>query len=167
VRADPGHTVARVPEIAERTLELAKEALAEQEREVGELRSRGATMLAAGGVVAGLLGKEAFTGSRPDGLWPWVFTGTALTAAAALIVCVLVLFSPRALSYCPAPAATFHWLRRRDALHQPDVDLHLADLLADLRSANAAQLPTLRVAVRTASLSLAASTLGLGAAAVA
>jgi hypothetical protein len=46
--------------IEERTYELGSGALADQERQVAEVRGRGATLLAAGTVIASLLVKPVF-----------------------------------------------------------------------------------------------------------
>ncbi len=45
----------------ERIYELGAEALGEQERQVAEVRGRGATLLAAGAVIASLLATPVFT----------------------------------------------------------------------------------------------------------
>lgn len=48
----------------ERIYVLGTETLAEQERQVAELRGRGATLLAAGAVIASLLAKAIFAGNH-------------------------------------------------------------------------------------------------------
>jgi hypothetical protein len=44
--------------------QLGSEALAEQERQVAEVRGRGSTLLAAGAVIASLLAKPVFQGGH-------------------------------------------------------------------------------------------------------
>jgi hypothetical protein len=56
-----------VASFEERICELGSEALAEQERQVAEVRGCGATLLAAGAVIASLLAKPVFDGDHPLG----------------------------------------------------------------------------------------------------
>ncbi len=51
----------------ERIYELGVAALSDQERQVAEVRGRGATLLAAGAVIASLLAKPVFHGDHPNG----------------------------------------------------------------------------------------------------
>ena len=51
-------------DLHERIYDLGTEALAEHEREVAELRGRGATLLAAGAVIASLLANAVFVGNH-------------------------------------------------------------------------------------------------------
>lgn len=71
-----------MPDIAERMFELAKDALAEQERQLSEMRTRSTAIVGLGGVIGGLLGKEVFTGDHPAGIAEWVAAGGGLLAAA-------------------------------------------------------------------------------------
>jgi hypothetical protein len=164
VRADPTPTVSRVPEIAERTLELAKEALAEQERRVADLRSRGATLLAAGGVVGSLLGKEVFVGARPDGFWPWILAGLGLAGGVGLVGCSLGLLMPGRLAFTVGADRAFTWWFERGVLTQPSVDLDLADFFTHKRAANASAVRMLHRCLGGASISLVLLTTGLASA---
>jgi hypothetical protein len=97
-------------DIAERMLELAKEALAEQERQVADIRTRAATVLAAAGVIGGLLGKEAFAGTHPNNGWDWLALGIGLAASAGVLVSILAVFSLRSLAFSMNAGATHRWL---------------------------------------------------------
>jgi hypothetical protein len=162
--APPAPTVSRVPEIAERTLELAKEALAEQERRVADLRSRGATLLAAGGVVGSLLGKEVFAGSRPDGFCCWLLAGIGLAGAVGLVGCGLGLLTPGRLAFSVEADRAFTWWFERGVLTQPSVDLDLADFFTHKRAANASTVRMLHRCLGGASISLVLLTTGLASA---
>jgi hypothetical protein len=74
-----------MPEIAERMFELARDALAEQERHVSEMRTRSTAVVGIGGVIGGLLGKEVFTGSHPADFVEWLAAGIGLLSAAVLL----------------------------------------------------------------------------------
>lgn len=125
-----------MPDIGERTLELAKDALAEQERHVADMRTRGAPVLAAGGLVAGLLGKEAFAGSHPDSALEWASVVVALAAAAGLVGCAVGLFTLRRLAFSMNARATYAWLFSTGITTQPLVDLELADRLVETHEEN-------------------------------
>jgi len=56
----------------ERIYELGSQALAEQERQVSEVRGRGSALLAAAAVIASLLARPVFSGAHPDGVLEWV-----------------------------------------------------------------------------------------------
>lgn len=56
-----------MPEIAERMFELAKDALAEQERQVSEIRTRSTAVVGIAGVLGGLLGQQVFADGHPSG----------------------------------------------------------------------------------------------------
>lgn len=62
------HPFVAVASFEERIYQLGLEALAKQERQVAEARSRGSTLLAAGAVIASLLAKGVFHGVHPDGV---------------------------------------------------------------------------------------------------
>jgi hypothetical protein len=75
----------------ERVYELGANALAEQERQVSELRGRGATLLAAAAVIASLLAKPVFHNGHPRGLEEVVPSGLGLLGAAGVLVFVVLL----------------------------------------------------------------------------
>ena len=134
-----------MPDIGERILEMAKDALAEQERQVGELRTRGAAVLAASGVIGGLLGKEVFVGARhPTGNAEWISVIIALAAAVTLLVSTVGLFFLRRLAFSVDAIATYRQLFAAGMTTQPLVDLELADLLARTRTENEQPLGSLR-----------------------
>jgi hypothetical protein len=63
-------------------------ALAEQERQVAEVRGRGATLLAAGAVIASLLAKPVFDGEHPHGFAEISATAIGLLGSAGILVFV-------------------------------------------------------------------------------
>jgi hypothetical protein len=130
--------------IEERMLELAKEALAEQERHVADMRTRGATVLAAGGVVGGLVGKEIFSGGHPDGGLEWLCAAIGVGAAVVLVASVIALFVLRRLAFSMDARATYAWLFNNGITAQPLVDLEIADRLAQTREENDDAAQTLR-----------------------
>ena len=121
----------------ERVYELRTQALAEQERQVSEVRSRGATLLAAGAVIASLLAKPAFGGDHPDGIAELVAAGVGVLAAGALLIFVVLLLIPRELGFSVNARATYEALWDQQILEQPLVDLALADAFDERRSENA------------------------------
>ncbi|MCW2982764.1 MAG: hypothetical protein JWR63_334 [Conexibacter sp.] len=154
-----------MPEIAERMLELAKEALAEQERQVADMRTRAATILGAGGVIGGLLGPQAFAGPHPTTGWDWLTLITGLVAAAALLVCALLVFTLRSLAFSMNATATYTWLYNNGLTVQPYVDLELADRLVTTRDVNNEAVTPMRWWFRGALGSLVVMTAALATAA--
>jgi hypothetical protein len=75
----------------ERIYQLGLEALAEQERQVAEVRSRGSTLLAAGAVIASLLAKPVFHGGHPDGALQTLAATIGLIGAGGLLLVVVLL----------------------------------------------------------------------------
>lgn len=121
----------------ERIYELGAEALAEQERQVAEIRSRGSALLAGGAVIASLLAKPTFQGPHPDGALEVAMTGLGLLGAAAVLVFVVLLLRPYELGFSVKPGATYRALWDQDILSQPMVDLALAEAYEERRSGNA------------------------------
>lgn len=121
----------------ERIYELGAEALGEQERQVAEVRGRGATLLAAGAVIASLLAKPVFQGGHPDGLAEVTSTGVGLLGSAGVLVFVVMLLRPYELGFSVKPGATYRALWDQEVLVQPMVDLALAVAFEERRNANA------------------------------
>lgn len=126
-----------VPDFAERIFDLATEARAEQERQVGELRSRGSTLLAAGAVVASLLAKGVFHGDHPRGAAEVATTIIGLLGAGALLASVVLLLRPYELGFSVRAGETYRELWNRDLLEQPMVDIALAEAFEERRRENA------------------------------
>jgi hypothetical protein len=79
-----------MPEPRERIYDLALRALDEQERQVGDLRSRLAPVVAAAGVAVTILTRPAFQGPHPTG---WIeITGTAVGLAGAGVVVLATVY---------------------------------------------------------------------------
>jgi hypothetical protein len=125
-----------MPEIAERMLELAKEALAEQERQVADMRTRSAALLASGGVIGGLIGKAVFSGGHPDGWLEWLCATVGVSAAVVLVASVIALFVLRRLAFSIEARAAYAWFFNHAITTQPLVDLEIADRLAQTREKN-------------------------------
>jgi hypothetical protein len=150
-------------EIEARMLELAKEALAEQERHVADMRNRGATLLAAGGVVAGLLGNELVDRGHPDGWMEWLCPVVGLGGAVVLVASVVGLFALRPLAFSMDARATYAQCFNAGITAQPLVDLEIADRLARARDENEDAVDQLRAALHRALAALVMLTTALGA----
>jgi hypothetical protein len=153
-------------EIAERMLELAKEALAEQERQVADMRTRGAAVLASGGVIGGLVGKEVFRGGHPDGWLEWLCATAGIGATVVLVASVIALVSLRRLAFSIDARAAYAWFFNNAITGQPLVDLEIADRLAHTRETNRQAVERLRRSLHRslAALVVMAAALASGAA---
>jgi len=120
----------------ERIYELGSQALAEQERQVSELRGRGSALLAAAAVIASLLARPVFSGGHPDGVLEWVAAASGLLGAAGVLVSVALLLRPYELGFSVNATATYRALFAQDIVEQPLVDLALADALHERREEN-------------------------------
>lgn len=116
--------------------ELAKDALAEQERQLSEMRTRSTAIIGLGGVVGGLLGKEVFTGNHPSGATGWVAAGVGLLAAVLLLVSVMRVFGLRRLGFSLDAEASYAWLYSHGVTTQPAVDLELVERFSRTREEN-------------------------------
>jgi len=154
-----------MPEFGERIYELGLEALAEQERQVAELRSRGSTLLAAGAVIASLLAKPVFTGRHPDGSLEVLATAAGLVGCAALLASVVLLLRPYELGFSVKPGATYRALWEQGILEQPMVDLALGEAFEERRDRNANVVGRLVHFLGLALTALVVETVGLASAA--
>jgi hypothetical protein len=125
-----------VVDFAERIFGLASEALAEQERQVSELRTRASTLLAAGAVVASLLAGSVFHHGHPRGFLEVATTGVGICGGGALLVFAVLLLRPKELGFSVKVGATYRALWEQNALEQPMRDMALADALEERREAN-------------------------------
>ena len=119
----------------ERVYQLGLEELAEQERQVAEMRGRAAALLAAGAVVPSLLARAVFHGHHPHGFDEVICTVLGVAGAGFLLVFALLLLWPRELGFSVNARATYQALWDQDILQQPLVDLALADAFHDRREA--------------------------------
>jgi hypothetical protein len=149
----------------ERIYQLGAEALAEQERQVSEIRTRGAALLAAGAVIASLLAKPVFQMGHPKRGVEVLATVSGLIGAAGLLVFVVLLLRPYALAFCVSAPATLRGLWDQGIHQQPMVDLALADAFEKRREANTRIVRRLVVLLRLALAALVLETAGLGVAA--
>jgi hypothetical protein len=133
-RAILGHVVAS---FEERIYALGSEALAEQERQVAEVRGRGATLLAAGAVIASLLANPIFDGPHPHGFWEIAATAVGLLGSAGVLVFVVLLLRPYELGFSVKAGATYRALWDQGIVEQPMVDIALAEAFEERRKENA------------------------------
>ena len=145
--------------------QLGVEALAEQERQVAEVRSRGSTLLAAGAVVASLLAPPAFAGSHPNGVTEGLPVVLGFVGAAVLLVSTVLLLRPYELGFSVNATATYRELFARSVLDQPMVDLALAEAFDERREENAEVVERLVNLLELALFSLAVEATGLAVAA--
>lgn len=110
-----------MPTAAERIYELARDGLAEQERQVSEVRGRGPALLAVGAVIASLLARPAFGGAHPDDWQETVCVITGLVGCAVLLLCSLSCFllRPYELGFSVNTDATYNALWQAHVLAQP------------------------------------------------
>jgi hypothetical protein len=120
----------------ERIYQLGSEALAEQERQVAEVRSRGSTLLAAGAVIASLLAKPVFHGGHPSGPAETFATVVGLIGAGGLLVFVVMLLRPYQLGFSVNAKTTYRVLWEKEILEQPMVDLALAEAFEEQKEEN-------------------------------
>lgn len=148
----------------ERIYQLGSEALAEQERQVVEVRSRGSTLLAAGAVIASLLAKPVFQGGHPTGA-ETIAVVFGLIGTAGLLVFVVLLLRPYELAFSINAPATYRALWKQEILEQPMVDLALADAFEEQRASNTKIVKRLVGFLAIALAALVLETAGLAAAA--
>jgi hypothetical protein len=149
----------------ERIYQLGLEALAEQERQVAEVRSRGSTLLAAGAVIASLLAKAVFHGGHPDGGVETFAAVVGVLGAGALLLFVVLLLRPYELGFTVNAPATYRELWEQGILEQPMVDLALADAFEEQRETNSRAVKRLSWFLAVALGALVLETAGLAAAA--
>jgi hypothetical protein len=154
-----------VTSFEERIYQLGLEALAEQERQVAEVRSRGSTLLAAGAVIASLLAKPVFHDGHPDGALKVLATVVGLLGAGGLLLVVVLLLRPYELGFSVNAPATYRALWDKGILEQPMVDLALADAFEEQREANSRAVRRLVWFLGVALGALVLETAGLAAAA--
>ena len=150
----------------ERIYELGTAALADQERQVGEVRGRGSTLLAAGVLIASLLAKPVFRDGHPTSVAEIAATAVGLLGAGGVLLFVVLLMRPYALGFSIKAGATYRALWGQDILEQPMVDLALAEAFEERRNQNAqtVRLLVLFLALALASLLLEAAGLATAAA---
>lgn len=149
----------------ERIYQLGSEALAEQEHQVAEVRSRGSTLLAAGAVIASLLANPVFHGGHPSSVAETLATVVGLLGAGSLLVFVVLLLRPYELAFSVNAPATYRALWEKEILEQPMVDLALADAFEEQREENTKAVRRLMWFLGLALAALVVETTGLAAAA--
>lgn len=154
-----------MPSFEERIYELGIAELAEQERQVAEIRGRAPALLAAGAVVPSLLAHAVFHGPHPHGFDEVLCTVLGIVGAAILLVAALRLLWPRELGFSVNTRATYQELWDQQILDQPLLDLTLADAFHDRRQANKAVVTELTALLALAVIALAVEAAGFGAAA--
>ena len=149
----------------ERVYQLGLEELAEQERQVAEVRGRAPALLAAGAVVPSLLARAVFHGHHPHGLGEVLCTGLGLLGAAVLLVATGMLLWPRELAFSVDARATYQALWDQQILEQPMLDLVLADTFHDRREDNMAVVTKMKAMLGLALMALVVEAAGFAAAA--
>lgn len=149
----------------ERIYELGTSALAEQERQVADVRSRASVLLAAGAVVPSLLAKSVFHGNHPSGIAEIAATVIGLVGAAGVLVFAVLLLRPYELGFSVKAGATYRELWSRNMLEQPMVDLALAEAFEERRDENAQAVKQLVLWLGLALVSVVVETAGLAVAA--
>lgn len=145
----------------ERIYSLGVDALAEQERQVAEVRGRASVLLAAGAVVPSLLAKSVFHGNHPHGLAQIVAAYTGVAGAAGVLIFAVLLLRPYELGFSMKAGETYRELWKQDVLEQPLIDLALADALDERREENAKTVKRLVLWLALALGSLVLETAGL------
>lgn len=154
-----------VASFEERIYQLGSEALSEQERQVAEVRGRGPTLLAGGGVIASLLAEPVFNGAHPDGFSEIAATAIGLLGSSAVLLFVVLLLRPDELGFSVKAGATYRALWDQDILEQPMLDIALAEAFEERREHNAKVVRRLVMFLALALLGLVLETAGLATAA--
>lgn len=154
-----------MPGFEERIYELGTNALAEQERQVGDLRSRASVLLAAGAVVPSLLARAVFHGKHPAGVAEIAATVIGLVGAVGVLLFAVMLLRPYELGFSVKAGVTYCELWDRNMLEQPMVDLALAEAFEERRRQNAKVVKRLVIWLALALGSIVLETAGLAAAA--
>src|SRR5450755_1469535 len=149
----------------ERIFQLGLDELAEQERQVAEIRGRVSALLAAGAVVPSLLARAVFHGHHPHGFDEVLCTVLGVGAGIVLLIASLLMLLPRELGFSVNAQAAYEALWEQQILEQPLVDLALADALHERREENKAVVDRLASYLTLAIVALAAEPAGFAAAA--
>jgi hypothetical protein len=149
----------------ERIFGLGSDALAEQERQVAEVRSRGSTLLAGGAVIASLLAKPVFHSGHPHGSLEVTVAVVGLIGAGCVLLFVALMLRPYELGFSVNAAATYRALWEQGIIEQPMVDLALADAFEQRREDNAEVVKRLVSFLGLALTALVLKTAGLATAA--
>lgn len=152
-------------DIHERAYEIAKDAVAQQERQVSEMRTRATALLAGGLVAAGLLADAVFHGGHPDGTGEWVATIAGFSGAGVLLIAVVVLASPWRIGFTASGSETYDELVELGVIEQPSVDVVLAKRLDERYARNQVPIDKLRAALWVALVALVIEIAGLAIAA--
>jgi hypothetical protein len=123
-----------VADFEERIYSLGVEALAEQERQVSEVRGRASAILAAGAVVPSLLAHAVFRDNHPHGPPEILAAYFGVAGAIGVLICTVNLLRPRELGFSIKAGQAYRELFKNDTLEQPGIDLALADAFDERRA---------------------------------
>jgi len=154
-----------VASFEERIYELGSGALADQERQVSEIRGRGSTLLAAAAVIASLLVKPVFHAGHPRGLADIAATAVGLLGSGGVLVFVVLLLRPYELGFSVKAGVTYRALWSRGILEQPMIDIALAEAFEESRDNNTQVVERMGLFLALALTALILETAGLAAAA--
>jgi hypothetical protein len=150
----------------ERLFQLGVDELAEQERQVADIRGRIPAVLAAGAVVPSLLANAVFHGQHPHGFDEVACTVLGVAGAVALLVGALSMLLPSyELGFSLKATDTYRELWTRRILEQPLIDLSLAEALHERRVENEAVVDRLKALLTLAVIGLIVEVVGFAAAA--
>jgi hypothetical protein len=149
----------------ERIYALGVDALAEQERQVSEVRGRASAILAAGAVVPSLLAHAVFRHNHPHGALEILAAYLGVAGAIGVLVCTVNLLRPRELGFSIKAGQAYRELFKSDILEQPGIDLALADAFDERRAENTEVVDTLTRWFAGSLAALIIETLGLALAA--
>jgi hypothetical protein len=149
----------------ERIYELGSGALADQERQVSEIRGRGSTLLAAAAVIASLLAKPVFHSGHPQGFAEVAATTIGLLGSGGVLVFVVLLLRPYELGFSVKAGTTYRALWDSGILEQPMIDIALAEAFEERRDNNAQVVERLALFLVFALTALILETAGLATAA--
>jgi hypothetical protein len=140
---------------------LGVDALAEQERQVAEVRGRASVLLAAAAVVPSLLAKSVFGGNHPHGALQSLAAYIGVVGGLSVLLFAVLLLRPYELGFSMKAGETYRELWREGILEQPAIDIALAEALDERRRENAETVkrPVLWLALALGSL--VAETAGL------
>jgi hypothetical protein len=129
------------------------------------VRGRGATLLAAGAVIASLLATPVFDGEHPQGFAEISAAAIGLLGSAGILVFVVLLLRPYELGFSVKAGVTYRALWEQGILDQPMVDIALAEAFDERRNANAEVVRRLVLFLALTLVSVVVETAGLATAA--
>ncbi|HUA73989.1 MAG TPA: hypothetical protein VL988_04455 [Solirubrobacteraceae bacterium] len=151
--------------LEERIYELGANALAEQERQVVEVRARGAAIIAAAVVIASLLVGPAFRHGHPANAAEIAAAVAGLIGCAGVLVCVVLLLHPHDLAFSVSATGAYGSLWDQGIVESPASDFALVEAFEERQENNRPTVEGLARLLTLALGSLVLETTGLAVAA--